>query len=64
MIRSYHSNDKYKNLTFTINDKPVTRDVIRKQYLYPVSVDDLKNMPVMHDMQELMNWIISHPVTE
>ena len=58
------SNDKYKNLTFTINDKPVTRDVIRKQYLYPVSVDDLKNMPVMHDMQELMNWIISHPVTE
>ena len=58
------SNDKYKNLTFTINDKPVARDVIRKQYLYPVSVDDLKNMPVMHDMQELMNWIISHPVTE
>lgn len=58
------SNDKYKNLTFTINDKPVTRDVIRKQYLYPVSVDDLKNMPVMHDMQELMNWVISHPVTE
>ena len=58
------SNDKYKNLTFTINDKPVDRDVIRKQYLYPVSVDDLKNMPVMHDMQELMNWIISHPVTE
>ena len=58
------SNDKYKNLTFTINDKPVARDVIRKQYLYPVSVDDLKNMPVMHDMQELMNWIISHPVTK
>jgi len=58
------SNDKYKNLTFTINDKPVDRDVIRKQYLYPVSVDDLKNMPVMHDMQELMNWVISHPVTE
>ena len=58
------SNDKYKNLTFTINDKPVARDVIRKQYLYPVSVDDLKNMPVMHDMQELMNWVISHPVTE
>ena len=65
-LNSYYvlTSDKYKDLTFTVNDQPMTRDLIRKQYLYPVSVDDLKTMPVMHDMNELMSWLISHPIAE